>query len=383
MSVGAVQRVDQLGLGHGRHQRRQRGVVRCGRGDRVHGHAVEAAGTAFRYRGATGAERTRHRIGGAGHRRGHASVGGGGLRCVVAAAGSRDDRECGERCDRGRASFGEERHARSFLFRKGQRDPPWARRSRVGITKPGATFGPRSGDRDHDLVLTGGAVRERRDPIGGLGAPVARRWRAPAGVCCPAWRRPTRTATGARCRSCPAAASSASRHGPSSTRTSTRSIPRCWAQATPATSDAVRPRPCANGCGRVDPRLGLDRGLLRPAPLDPVGVEGVERRQLHLGHPLRRRDVAVQAGHDHADREPVFERERFAVHRDGEHRVAPVHHDRGRGCPTVNPSTERETSWSARGVDPCLLQQGLRAAHRPSARCRRTGRRPRSRRRSA
>ena len=54
---------------------------------------------------------------------------------------------------------------------------------------------------------------------------------------------------------------------------------------------------------RVDPRLGEDRSLLGPAERDPVAVERLERRQLELLEPLRRRDVAVQAGDDEPGRD--------------------------------------------------------------------------------
>ena len=97
--------------------------------------------------------------------------------------------------------------------------------------------------------------------------------------------------------------------------------PRSGAQATPATW---------TGPGRdrrvdlrdVDPRLGQDRRLLRPAARDPVGVERLERRQLDLGQPLGRRHVAVQARDDEPGREPVGRGQRLVVHLHGDQRVA-------------------------------------------------------------
>ena len=62
----------------------------------------------------------------------------------------------------------------------------------------------------------------------------------------------------------------------------------------------ARPQAASRLAGVSMRRHGLDRALDGPAPPDPVGVEGVEGRQLQLGHPLGRRDVAVQPGHDHA-----------------------------------------------------------------------------------
>ena len=56
---------------------------------------------------------------------------------------------------------------------------------------------------------------------------------------------------------------------------------------------------------RVDPRLGQDRAVLGPAEGDPVAVERLERRQLQLLEPLRRRHVAEQPGDDEAGRVAV------------------------------------------------------------------------------
>ena len=155
-----------------------------------------------------------------------------------------------------------------------------------------------------------------------------RRWRAPPANANPA-SPPIDRPTAATCRSCPRAPSSAGTHAPSSTRTSTRSIPRCCAHATPATATGPGAS-CARELGRVDPRLRLDGRFLGPPPLDPVGVVGVERRELEVDEPLHRGDVAVEPGHEHPHGEPVLQGQGLAVHRDGEHRVPSVHHDGGR-----------------------------------------------------
>ena len=93
-----------------------------------------------------------------------------------------------------------------------------------------------------------------------------------------------------------------------------------------------RRRPSRRRRRRVDAGLQLDRRLRRPAAADPVGVEVGEAGQLQLGQPLRGRHVAVEAGHDHPDREAVLDRQRLAVHADGEQGVAAVAQHRGRGA---------------------------------------------------
>ena len=84
---------------------------------------------------------------------------------------------------------------------------------------------------------------------------------------------------------------------------------------------------------RVDARHRLDRRLGGPAALDPVRRRSASKvvSSRSTSH-LRGRHVAVEAGHDHPHREAVLERQRLAVHPDGEHRVAAVHRDRGRGA---------------------------------------------------
>ena len=52
-------------------------------------------------------------------------------------------------------------------------------------------------------------------------------------------------------------------------------------------------------------------------------VKSVEAGDLEVDHPLGRRDVAVEPGHQHPHREAVVDRQRLAVHRDRQHRVGP------------------------------------------------------------
>ena len=72
----------------------------------------------------------------------------------------------------------------------------------------------------------------------------------------------------------------------------------------------------------VDARGELDRRLGRVAAGRPVRLEVGEPGDLDVDQPLGGRDVAVQAGDDHADGEAVLERQRLAVHADGDEGVA-------------------------------------------------------------
>ena len=186
----------------------------------------------------------------------------------------------------------------------------------------------------------------------------------------PRWR-PTGTPTGARCRRSGTAASSAGCHGPSSTRTSTASMPRCLGpghagdRARVPASTLARPR----GVSMRD--IVLIGPCLRPAALDPVLVEVVEGRQLDLGHPLGGRHVAVEAGHDEAGGEAVLDGQRLAVHADGEHGVAAVHHGLhgGAGGAAVDRAAD---DLVGAGLHAGLVEQRRRAARRASGRCRRS-----------
>ena len=129
--------------------------------------------------------------------------------------------------------------------------------------------------------------------------------------------------------------------------------------------------------GHVDARLGLDRALLRPPPRDPVAVEAVERRQLDLGEPLRRRHVAVQARHDEAGGEPV--RARGAARRSWSRRRSPG--GRRRASPSGSRRSTRRPTARRSGRPPGRGRRGRarRATARPTTtRCRRGRRRPRS-----
>src|ERR1700685_929085 len=103
---------------------------------------------------------------------------------------------------------------------------------------------------------------------------VARTWRA----CSPDGASQAHT----HCRqvSVPSAAASlAVCHGPLSTLTCTREMPRGGAQAPPPARDPPR-RELRDGPRHVDPRLGPDRGLPRVAALGPVRLPAGERRHL-------------------------------------------------------------------------------------------------------
>ena len=118
--------------------------------------------------------------------------------------------------------------------------------------------------------------------------------------------------------------------------TSTPSMPVCCAQATPPTGPA-RPRP-RRRAGYVDPRLRSS-----PAPARTSRARSSRRSiwsnrvtSMSTTH-LRRRDVAVEPRHDHPHREAVLDRERLAVHRERQHRVAVVGQrgQRGAAVPAV------------------------------------------------
>ena len=75
----------------------------------------------------------------------------------------------------------------------------------------------------------------------------------------------------------------------------------------------------------VDAGFGLDRPLLGPALLHPVGVERAEGGELHVYHPLGRGHVAVQSRHHHPHRVTVLLRQQLAVHAHREHGLPAVH----------------------------------------------------------
>ena len=123
------------------------------------------------------------------------------------------------------------------------------------------------------------------------------------------------------------------------------------------------------GRGHVDPGLGLDRRLLRPAARRPVGRGVRERGDLDVGHPLGRRHIAIQAGDHHPRREAVLHGQRRAVHRDGEQRVPSVQDDlqrRARGEPVGRRAQQLAGAGPRAGLPDQVGQAGaepLRVAH--------------------
>ena len=203
----------------------------------------------------------------------------------------------------------------------------------------------RSGHRHDDGVPTGGAVRER------LGACVrsgSRRWRPSRGPRCvwfPAEGVPFEDPLAPGVDGVDGRRAGPPAMAPPSTRTSTRSMPRCCAQATPAMATlpaATR----ANGLG-VSIRDIVLIGLPSPSRARPSTGRRRRSGQLELDQPLGGRDVAVQAGHDHPDRVAVDGRQRLAVHR---RRPASRRDRRGRprsGCRSTCRRSSGETIWSA------------------------------------
>ena len=159
--------------------------------------------------------------------------------------------------------------------------------------------------------------------------------------------------------------SSATCHGPLSTRTSTFEMPTCCAHAMPATTTVPA---ClrAPGTGVSIRDSVLIGPLLRPAARHPVRVVGRERRELHVHDPLAGGHVAVQAGHDHAHRKAVLDRQRLAVHGDREHRVAAVHERGDRGADRHAVGRPHHQLVRVR-MDAGLLEQRLRQGADPPA----------------
>src|SRR5271165_4409238 len=114
----------------------------------------------------------------------------------------------------------------------------------------------------------------------------------------------------------------------------------------------------------VDAAFCLDRRLLRPAALRPVGVVARERGHVDVGHPLGRGHVAVQAGYHHAGREAVRDRQRLAVHRHREQRVPAVHHGLHRGA-RGEPVHRGAHQLVRPGLDPRLTQHRGQAGAQP------------------
>ena len=152
-------------------------------------------------------------------------------------------------------------------------------------------------------------------------APVASVARTVA-LCSPAG--PSKRSDHCRHRSMPAStARSASCQGPSSILTSTLSMPRCCAQATPAMT-GLSPGCVLERLRQVDPALGEDRAVGGPLALGPVGRALRVRRELDPLEPLGVGHEAEQARHDHPGGVAAGVGQRLAVQTDGDHGVAAV-----------------------------------------------------------
>ena len=181
----------------------------------------------------------------------------------------------------------------------------------------------------------------------------------------PGPRRHWRT-TAPRCPSWGTRPRSASAHAAPSSWYSTFSIPVCWAQALPPmrTEPALDLGPVTR---HVDAGLGLDRPLLRPAALGPVGLELVEPGHLEIDQPLGGGHVAVEPRHHHPHGEAVLHRQRLAVHGDGQHRVAVVGERRR--------AAYRSSSRRGRSAAPRRRRASRRPRRAAHGRVRRTTRR--------
>ena len=124
--------------------------------------------------------------------------------------------------------------------------------------------------------------------------------------------------------------------------------PPSTATSTPVDADVLVPgarrRSSTSPAATVAPLRGTSiREAILTGPRSPqprwvqYASKSVEAGDLHVDDPLGRRDVAVEAGHDHAHREAVLDRQRLAVHRHREHRVAAVGEglERGAAGPAV------------------------------------------------
>ena len=130
-----------------------------------------------------------------------------------------------------------------------------------------------------------------------------------------------------------------------------RSMPRCWAQATPATATARRPS-LASGRGASMRDIVLIGASLGPAALDPV------RRRRRRTWSARGRRATWSRTRSRTGRarpcarEAVLGRQRLAVHRDGEHRVAAVDERPRSACRSSTRRPTCDTIWSAPGGRP-------------------------------
>ena len=284
--LGRVQRVAKAGSGDRGDQRREDRVVRSGGRDRIgrpcpRSCLRRSAGTAEQ--AAPKAPAPSWRGGRRGrHRRRPCSRGpcrgrrrGGWRRAVAPPAGGAGGEDHSGHA-RGPRRFGSYLRSSIVLFSLFRHPPDhpvghgnWVR------ARADASESAESGDRHDDGMPSGGAVGERLLPGFGLGGAV--RVGGSNFEPMPAGRgRPTGGSTGARCRSCRRSDSRAAFQGPSSTRTSTASMPRCCAHATPPTV-TFPAGTVASGLGASMRDIVLIRRLLGPAALDPVRVIRAER----------------------------------------------------------------------------------------------------------
>ena len=233
------------------------------------------------------------------------------------------------------------RHLRLLQHHLGDEDPP-----RIAGRPPRQVAQPRRAPRQHGAGIDGRvAVNARSAHPHGAGVPAGRAVRRRVGPLIGLHlalgvRRPDpdlvlagRRAHGryhwTHVSSLVASPSCAGIHGPSSTCTSTASMPVSGCHATPAIGccPASMVAPLRGTSMReatlIGPSLDQPRG-------HPVAVELLPRHEVDRVEPLRRRHVAVQPGDDEAGREAVDRRQRLAVHRHGHHRRAPVEGDLGR-----------------------------------------------------
>ena len=230
--------------------------------------------------------------------------------------------------------------------------------------------------REVDAVPAGGAVgehvRARRRSAPGRSC----RWPAPAAVWSPALERrpspptaPSVSSVGGVPRSRRAASRRRRR------RPRTASMPVCCAQATPPTRTGAGRHVVAATAARRCARTVLTGPCSHQPRSVQYAVKSANVRDLQVDHPLARRDVAVEPGHDHAHREAVLDRQRLAVHRDREHRVAVVGERRQRRAagPAVVGGLQHGVGA---GLHAGLVRAGRRAGRRSTRRCRSGRRRP-------
>ena len=157
-------------------------------------------------------------------------------------------------------------------------------------------------------------------------------------------------------------------------RTCTRPIPAVHRPGDATDGDLARAIDSRCGACRSGPSSSPARASTsRAGSSTRRSPPSVVRRE--VGDPLRRRHVAVQAGHDHADRIAVLRGQRLAVHGDRQHRVTAVHDhvERRAARPPVG-RPARQLLGRRPGARP--RRGGPSAARPATGRCRRGRRRP-------